>query len=100
MNIDDEVKLIISILSHPAGYDIDLDGTLCIRPIYEHSPPQEWEVDWEEYINDPAAGGWIGSTIHHKTFTDIEEAAKFFVFLRHQRELGLDFEAEAIRISK
>lgn len=87
MNIDDEVSKLIEFLKHPAGFDVDLAGTLCIRPISENSPPSLWEVDWEERKEN-------NIIIHSKEFLSLSEAARFFVEKRHAMQSGLDFEAE------
>ncbi len=39
MTIEDEIKFVKDFLLHPAGWDIDIGGTLCIRSISEDSPP-------------------------------------------------------------
>ena len=83
MSIDEEVKSLVAFLSHPAGFDVDMCGMLCIRPIDECCPPKRWEVDWE----DPEGQ-------HYKAFNDLQSAADFFVRLRHEQELGIDFEFE------
>lgn len=82
MSIDEEVKSLVAFLSHPAGFDVDMCGMLCIRPIDENSPPVRWEVDWE----DPEGQ-------HYQEFNDLQSAAVFFVNLRYEHELGLDFES-------
>lgn len=84
-DIDKEIVKIIFILSHPAGFDLDMCGMLCIRPIDECSPPIRYEVDWEEYID--------GKTCSlYKEFDTLESAAIFFVHKRHELQYGLDYE--------
>lgn len=83
-SIEDEIKLIIMFLSHPGGFDIDMAGILGLRPIDECCPPQRWEVNWEEGINNNL----------YKEFDDLSSAVEFFVEKRHELELGLDFEHE------
>lgn len=85
MTIDDEIALIIPVLNHPGGFDVDMGGVLCIRPIYEQSPPEYWEVDWEQEDD-----GMICK--YHKTFDNVFDAATFFVEKRRYLCLGLDFD--------
>ena len=84
---DQEIQMLVALLSHPAGFDIDMGGTLCIRPIDECSPPESWEVDWETRTSFPG--------MEYKEFSNLQEAVQFFVDKRHELEMGLDFEAEA-----
>lgn len=85
MTIEDEIKNLIAFLSHPAGFNVDIAGQLCIRPIYETI--EHWEVDWEDQAE--------GSALEfHKIFFTLEEAATFFVEKRHYMCLGLDFNAK------
>jgi len=83
---EDEINLLIDLLSHPAGFDVDLAGVLCIRPVDECSPPVRWEVDWETDLSKPG-------DYQHQEFEDLLSAAVFFVNKRHELEYGLDFEA-------
>lgn len=87
MSIDEEVKMLVTFLSHEAGFDVDMHGMLVIRPIQECISPQNWEVDWEEYIDDYKVESY-------KTFTSLQEAAQFFVEKRRYLCYGLDFEEE------
>ena len=87
MTIEEEVNQLIAFLSHKAGFNVDICGLLCIRPIDECSPPETWEVDWED-IED----GIVFS--NYKAFNSLTEAAQFFVEKRHKMELGMDFEEE------
>ena len=84
-DIDKEIVRVIFILSHPAGFDLDMCGMICIRPIDECSPPIRWEVDWEEYTNSSHSSCF-------KEFDTLESAAKFFVYKRHELQYGLDYE--------
>lgn len=85
MTIEEEVALIIPVLRHPAGFDIDMGGILCIRPVHECSPPEYWEVDWE-FLEDGMA------CKYHKVFDNLQEAATFFVEKRRYFCWGLDFD--------
>lgn len=85
MSIEDEVKHLITFLSHEAGFDVDMGGVLCIRPIDEGSPPTFWEVDWEE-TDDGIKLSFA------KEFPNLEEAAQFFVEKRHYLCEGADFQ--------
>jgi len=91
ITIDEEVKRLVDFLSHPAGFDVDLGGMLCIRPIDENSPPNCWEVDWTEdhYAKVSVACPYE----YHKEFPSLQEAAQFFVEKRRYLCYGLDFEA-------
>lgn len=95
MTIDEEVERLIAFLSHPAGFDVDLGGTLCIRPIDECSPPEYWEVDWIE--NPYAEVSPAFAYEYHKAFPSLQEAAQFFVEKRRYLCCGLDFEAEQMK---
>jgi hypothetical protein len=82
MTIEEEIKHLITFLQHPAGFDVDMAGQLCIRPIYEVR--EFWEVSWAEPEETVACE-------YHKEFVSLEEAAIFFVEKRHYLCLGLDF---------
>lgn len=85
MTIEEEIARLISFLSHPAGFDVDMGGVLCIRPIDENSPPEHWEVDWTGLEDGMECE-------YHKAFYSLEEAAQFFVEKRRYMCCGLDFE--------
>lgn len=87
MNIEDEIVRLIEFLKHPAGFDVDMGGVLCIRPITEKTPPDFWEVSWEERKESNVV-------VHSKEFLSLRESAMFFVEKRHEMQAGLDFEAE------
>lgn len=86
MTIDEEVKHLIDFLSHPAGFDVDMHGSLCIRPICEDSPPKHWAVDWEEVVDG------ITVSMEKEFPNDLAGAAQFFVEKRRYMCAGLDFE--------
>jgi hypothetical protein len=89
----EEITALVAILSHPAGFDVDICGTLIIRPIDENSPPQRWEVDWEE-IKDNF------TTTFSQEFSVLSEAVSFFVQKRRELQLGLDFEKSILEKGK
>lgn len=85
MTIEDEIKHMITFLSHEAGFDVDIGGILCIRPVDEGCPPTNWAVDWEEHIEGVRYD-------YEKCFPSLAEAVKFFVEKRHYMCNGLDFQ--------
>jgi hypothetical protein len=88
MTIEEEIEHLFTFISHPAGFNVDMCGLLCIRPINEASPPTFWEVDWEDEEN--------GTVMKfHKEFVDLRAACVFYVERRRLMCLGLDFEALA-----
>ena len=86
MSIEEEIEMLITFLSHPAGFDVGMGGVLTIRPINEYSPPTSWEVDWEEEDDNLVYE-------YAKEFSSLQEAAQFFVEKRRLTCNGLDFEA-------
>jgi hypothetical protein len=91
MTIEEEVQHLVNFLSHPAGFDVDLGGMLCIRPIDESSPPELWEVDWIENIETEVSPAFPYEFA--KEFSSLQEAAQFFVEKRRYMCHGLDFDA-------
>jgi len=89
MTIEEEIEHLFTFLSHKGGFDVDMGGTLCIRPISEDSPPTLWEVDWTE---DPYAK--VSPAFPYqfsKQFSSLRAAIEFFVEKRHLTQNGLDF---------
>lgn len=86
-NKDDEIELICMVITHPAGFDLDIAGTLCIRR-YEYPV---WAVEEEV-----AFGGNVGK-YNVKEFDEPRKAASYFVERRHALQLGLDFEEELMK---
>ena len=87
MNKDEEVELIIKVLGHPACFAVDLFTLLYIR---SHS--YGYEVSWEEDgvpISD--------NKCKHKDFTNLKEAAQFFIDKRYELEMGIDFEVAGMK---
>lgn len=85
MTIEEEAGHLFAFLSHPAGFDVNMGGVLCIRPISEDSPPTFWEVDWED-IKDGVVFSFA------KEFASLAEAVNFFVEKRRYLCEGLDFQ--------
>lgn len=85
MTIEEEIHQLITFLSHPAGFNVDIGGLLCIRPIDEYSPPIHWEVDWEEYADGM-------NCKFFKEFHSLETAAQYFVEKRRYLCYGIDFD--------
>jgi hypothetical protein len=85
MTIDEEIQALITFLSHPAGFNVDWGGLICIRPISEDSPPTDWAVNWRE-----TADGIVYDC--EKGFSSLKEAAECFVEKRRYLLYGLDFE--------
>lgn len=86
MTIDEEVEMLITFLSHPAGFDVGMGGTLQIRPVDEGSPPTNWAVDWEDEDDNVVYE-------YERCFPSLREAAQFFVERRRYMCNGLDFQA-------
>jgi hypothetical protein len=85
MSIEDEIAHLITFLSHPAGFDVGVSGTLQIRPMDEGSPPTNWAVDWEEEDENILFE-------YERCFSSLSEAAQFFVEKRRYMCNGMDFE--------
>lgn len=78
MSIQEEVDFVIQVITHPAGYDLDLFGYFCIRP----TDQKVWCVSYDH----PGEYCW------EKCFNTAEEAASYFVKIRHDEQIGIDFE--------
>lgn len=79
-----EIELITAVITHPAGYDVDLFATFCVRPVEDGSYCVSYEgVNLKD--------SW------EKCFTDPVEAAKYFVAKRHELQLGIDIELELMK---
>jgi hypothetical protein len=86
-SIEEEIKALVTFLSNPAGFSVDMAGQLSIHPIY--GTIEHWEVDWEEEDEELIYN-------YHKTFLTLEEAAQCFVEKRRYMCLGLDFNKMAL----
>lgn len=84
MNEEQEIQLIYQIITHSAGFDVDIAGSLLIRQ-YEYPM---WAVEWEEWKDYNDLNSRIALV---REFTDPLEAASFFCKKRYELRLGLDF---------
>lgn len=83
----EEIELIVAVLMHPAGFDLDLfGGMLSVRSTDQNTFEVEWDQDWEEFDETPGK--------KYESFSTTEEAARYFVEKRYQYRLGVDFEQE------
>jgi hypothetical protein len=78
-----EVDFVTSVLTHPAGFDLDIFGLLWVRPTDQAT----FEVEWEDLVDDKKVTG-------HESFTDPQLAAQCFVQKRAEYRLGVDYEVE------
>ncbi len=86
-SIEEEISLVIAVLKHPAGFDLDLfGGMLTVRSTDQNTFEVDWYQDWEEFDETPGK--------RYESFSTIEEAARYFVEKRYQYRLGVDFEQE------
>jgi|ERR1035437_1782718 hypothetical protein len=83
---EEEIKLINQIITHPAGFILDLFGEM----LYIRSTMYEFEIGWEE-LEDNIVMNFT------KLFDEALAASTFFVERRHKMQLGIDFESELIR---
>ncbi len=105
--IQEEIDFVTKIITHPAGYDLDLFGSLCIRP----TDQGVWCVSWEQNYPENSLNDIYFCTIKHKcddnivyeiekSFLTAKEAAEFFVRFRVKQEIGIDFEEVSFNQSK
>jgi hypothetical protein len=80
--INSEISHIVSIITHPAGYDIGNCGLICIRR-YEY-PVWAVEIESSTVENQPR--------IDVKEFDDPLAAATFFVKKRNELKIGMEYE--------
>jgi hypothetical protein len=74
-----ERKALIDLLSHPAGYGVQMAGTIEIRNLEDETIAVSGEeLGYEE-------------TVHES----VEEAVDKFLKIRHETEYGLDYDEEA-----
>ncbi len=85
---EDEIKLIHQIITHRAGFIIDLFGGMIT--IRSHS--DGFEVAWQTF-DDSLVYDWHRDYAHH----DSLEAVTFFVEKRHALQCGIDFEGELMK---
>lgn len=97
----DEFELIKAIINHPAGYDIDLFGVLQLRTTDNNTIEMHIEYHKDEEI--PADVNHVGKNFDGSGYIityswpieNIDEAVRFFIKTRYEREIGLDFERVA-----
>lgn len=87
MDRESEIDLVYKLLSHPAGYDIDIEGSLWVRRYEYPMWAVEWEVPHEKQINEVVTK----TKVEVKEFENVLEAAIFFVDKRHDLKLGIDY---------
>jgi hypothetical protein len=83
---EQEIELVYQVITHPAGYILDLFGNMLYIRSYFVATGMEYEVVWEEIMD--------GATVvdSFKQFLDAREAATFFVEKRYDMQLGIDIE--------
>lgn len=86
MNVEEEIDFVVKVITHPAGYDLDLFGSMCVRP----TDQGVWCVSWEENVEIEDCKFKVEEI--EKCFPTAREAAEFFVKKRIQDEIGIDFE--------
>ena len=90
MTLEEEIKSVYDLITHPAGYDVGCSGLISIRR-YEYP---KWAVEWEErsyLVNCP-------DRLEVLEFDDPMKAAECFVDLRHQVYVGLDYDSEEAKL--
>lgn len=85
---DEEIVLIYEVITHPAGFIVDLFGGLCT--IRSHC--DGYEVAWKEILDGMECD-------FHRDFThdEAKEAVVFFVDKRFELECGIDIEYELMK---
>ena len=78
LDIDKEIDFVVKVITHPAGYDLDLFGYFCVRP----TDQGVWCVSYDH----PGKYCW------EKCFPTALEAATYFVNTRIKDKIGVDFE--------
>ncbi len=75
----DERQTLIDLISHPAGYGVQMNGYVEIRVL--------------ECSNDIVVCEWFeGKNYEEKNYENVEEAVDSFLEIRHRRKMGLDYE--------
>jgi hypothetical protein len=94
MEFQKEIELLVSMLNHPAGYDLDLFGILGIRTTSDGV-----SVEYELHEDEEYPPGCCECSENERKiavfdfpFGSLENAVRFFVEIRHARQIGLDFE--------
>jgi hypothetical protein len=87
---EDEIKLIYQVITHPAGFNIDMFGNyLGIR-----SHCDGYEVTWQEMM-DGMVCEWNKEFSHDEAM----DAVIFFVEKRYELQCGVDIESELMKES-
>lgn len=89
MDLEAEVLFVLSVLNHPAGFDLDIFGLLWVRPTDQAT----FEVEWEDRVDDKPV-------TRHESFTEPLPAARYFVQKRAELRLGVDYEIEDMHASE
>jgi hypothetical protein len=88
---EQEIELVYQVITHPAGYILDLFGNMLYIRSYFVETGTEWEVTWE----DIQEGSVVVDSF--KQFLDAREAATFFVEKRYEMQLGIDIESSLMK---
>ncbi len=81
-----ERDMMVALLKHPAGYDIDLFAMYCVRPTEDGKFCVTYEPTG---LPDPR--NW------EKCFDRPDEAVDYFLAKRQELQLGIDFEVTGLR---
>ena len=74
----DERQILIDLISHPAGYGVQMTGYIEIRVL------EDGDIAVCEYFEN--------DDYEEKIYEDIEKAVDSFLETRHRRKMGLDYE--------
>lgn len=90
----DEILAIYKLLTHPAGFDINLYGDLLtVRSTDQNT----YEVEWSD---DALPEEGMANSFCYRSFKSPLRAAATFVHYRHAWKLGEDYVAEACRAAQ
>lgn len=78
-SLDEEVRLVSSVLRHPAGLDLSVMALLSVRTTEQATVEVEWTQGGRE-------------TSRSFPLAALEDAARLFCALRREMRLGADFE--------
>ena len=81
-----EKQMIVAIITHPAGYDVDLFSMFCVRPTEDGKFCVTYQPTG---LPDPR--NW------EKCFDRPDEAVDYFLKMRQQLQLGIDIETKLMR---
>ena len=85
VNFEKSEKIVLmDLLSHPAGYGVQMGGYLEIRPL------ESGDFAVCEYFNGEANKGM--GDYNESLFESVEDAVDEFLRIRHQRKIDLDYE--------